>query len=174
MLQISCRNKQWLTTTAPHYKELKLRIKVVLVLQGLTGSSGYLGWLQKCSNSFSMHRIRGVVGWLFPMQNEGMTGISLFNAQFSRMTFGLLHDSGYDIYMRGSTKQELWILDWTMDWALESIMYSIIGLEFQSPVTCKLLISILSMFCDVIAAWSTHSSYQYYFLVSTVFVLSQI
>jgi len=39
-----------------------------------------------------------------------------------------------------------------MDWALESIMYSIIGLEFQSLVICKLLISILSMFCDVIAA----------------------
>jgi len=54
-----------------------------------------------------MHRIRGVIGRLFPIQNEGMTGVSLFNAQFSRMTFGLLHDSGYDIYMRGSTKLEL-------------------------------------------------------------------
>jgi len=55
---------------------------------------------------------------LFPMQNEGMTGVSLFNAQFSRMTFGLLHDSGYDI-LCGTIQNwnsELWTGPWTGLW----------------------------------------------------------
>lgn len=95
-----------------------------------------------------MHHIRGVVGWLFPIQNEGMTGVSLFNAQFSRMTFGLLHDSGYDVLC-------VTVQNWSFELRTGPWMGFGVNnvLDNQgSQVMCKLLISILSMFCDVIAA----------------------
>ena len=41
------------------------------------------------------------------LQNEGMTGVFLFNVRFSRMTFGLLEDTGL-VYV-SLTEMLLWL-----------------------------------------------------------------
>ena len=85
------------------------------------------------------------------LQNEGMTGVLLFNIRFSRVTFGLMEDTGLAIYhsVYMSFTETVYVSQWLIPWlmftvSMQSWIYDFhyLTLSSSSALTVMLLLNI--------------------------------